>query len=314
MILNRRQMFSAGLSLAGITAMGLGAQACAQQGLPPVKATDLGAGLFVLEGAGGHVGVSVGKDGVFVIDSQYAPIAPKLIEKISELSPEPIKLLLNTHWHGDHVGGNAVFKAAGAEIMAHKNVLTRVSAPQAWPTLGFPDAEPIPVAGRPTRLLDDEGLVFKQNGQTILVKHEPTAHTDGDVWVYFVEADVIHAGDLSFHQIFPFIDVDTGGTIDGYIAGQEAIIAAAGPATKIITGHVKQGGNPVTNRDGVAGDVALLKSVRAKMAKVVADGMSLEQALAAKPIAEEAKTLDWRFITEERMVRLVYADLKRQLG
>jgi glyoxylase-like metal-dependent hydrolase (beta-lactamase superfamily II) len=284
-----------------------------QQAPPEVKATELRSGVYVLEGAGGHVGVSTGESGSFVIDSQFSSIAGKLIEKIKSLSDKEIKVLLNTHWHGDHVGGNLAFAQAGAVIMAHENVLPRVSELTARPTLPAPKAMPLPEAARPTVLIKDDGASLSMNGQTITLVHEPNSHTDGDVWVHFKEANIIHTGDLQFHGVFPFIDVDTGGTIDGYISAQENIYAAANDDTMIISGHVTPGGNAVGNRARLADDIKVLKQVRDIMAKVVTSGMSLEEAQAAKPLAELAKTHGNWFITEERMVRLIFTDLKKRL-
>jgi glyoxylase-like metal-dependent hydrolase (beta-lactamase superfamily II) len=286
----------------------------AQQTVPDVKATELRGGIYVLEGSGGHVGVSTGESGSFVIDSQFSAIAEKLIKKIKELSDKDIKILLNTHWHGDHVGGNVAFAQAGAVIMAHENVLPRVSELTARPTLPAPKSMPLPEQGRPSVLINDEGLSLVMNGQEITVVHEPEAHTDGDVWVYFKQANIIHTGDLQFHAVFPFIDVDTGGTIDGYISAQENIYAAANDNTIIISGHVTPGGDPVGNKARLAEDIKVLKEVRKIMTEVVASGISLEQAQEARPLAELAKTHGNWFITEERMVRLIYTDLKKRLN
>ena len=285
-----------------------------QQTVPDVKATELRGGIYVLEGAGGHVGVSTGESGSFVIDSQFSAIAEKLIATIKNLSDKDIKILLNTHWHGDHVGGNVAFAQAGAVIMAHENVLLRVSELTARPTLPAPKAMPLPEKGRPTVLIKDDGFSLAMNGQDINVVHEPDAHTDGDVWVHFKQANIIHTGDLQFHSVFPFIDVDTGGTIDGYISAQENIYAAANDNTIIISGHVTPGGDPVGNKERLGEDIKVLKEVRKIMADVVASGVSLEQAQEAKPLAELAKTHGNWFITEERMVRLIYTDLKKRLN
>lgn len=314
---NGKSMFnkivSLSISLATTSALFISMTVNAQQPLPEIKATDLGQGVYVLEGSGGHVGVSVGKDGAFVIDSQFSPIADKLIAKIKSLSDVEIKLLLNTHWHGDHVGGNMKFAQAGAVIMAHENVLPRLSSVTPRPTLPAPDAMPMPESARPTILLGDDGAKMSMNGQDIVIVHEPQAHTDGDMWVYFKQADVIHTGDLQFHGVFPFIDVDTGGTIDGYIRAQENMIAAAGPDTIFISGHVTPGGSAVGDKERLAQDVKVLKQVRDIMAKVVQSGMTLEEAQQAKPLEELAKTHGNWFISQERMIRLVYTDLKRRL-
>ena len=271
---------------------------------PEIKATDLGDGLFMLQGRGGNLGVLTGPDGVFVIDSQFADIAPANLAKINEIAGSSApRFLINTHWHGDHVGGNAAFSGAGATVIAQENVFARVSRPQsmsiagqarevaasdpsAWPTITF-----------------EEGLTLRLNGQTIRATHLPAAHTDGDTIIVFEEANIIHIGDIGFTGNFPFIDISSGGSVDGFLAALDVIDAMSTEDTRIIPGH-----GPLSTRQDIRDSAAMLRATTAAVEALVREGRTLEEVLAARPL--EAWNAEWGngFMTEERFTTILFMD------
>jgi len=270
-----------------------------------ISTTDLGGGVYMLSGAGGNMGLSVGEDGAFLIDDQFAPLSEKIKAAIAEVSETPVKFLINTHWHGDHTGGNESFGHDGTTIIAHHNVRTRLSTDQVMEAFGR-EVKAAPEAAWPVITFNDE-VNFYQNGQEIEVFHVATAHTDGDALIYFRTADVLHMGDVFFHGSYPFIDTGSGGSIDGVIAAHEEALALAGENTKIIPGH-----GPMATRADLAATLAMIKSVRAKVAQTIADGLTLEQAIAADPLAEFNEQWGKGFIKPESMLRIVYGDLSSE--
>ena len=203
--------------------------------LPDVKITDLGNGIYMLMGQGGNIGVLNGADGKVVIDDQYARMAPKVQMALSKISDKPLRFLINTHYHGDHAGGNVEMHAHGAEIIAHENVRKRLTTPtenKVWNST----VEPMPEAAWPVMTYSTASHLY-MNGQTISLVHTPRGHTDGDSIIYFAPANVLHMGDNFFHKMLPYIDVDGGGSINGMIAAQEKGLAIANADTKIIPGH-----------------------------------------------------------------------------
>jgi len=191
--------------------------------------------LYMLVGAGGNIGLSAGEDAVFVIDDQFAPLAPKIKAAIAAVSKKPVQFVLNTHFHGDHTGGNEAFAKDGALIVAHDNVRQRMNSAQ---FIGFMNqrqgAQPkaaLPVITVPS------AVSFHINGDEVHAFHAPAAHTDGDLIVHFRKADVFHMGDTFFKGMYPFIDTSSGGTADGTVAAADRVLALATDATRIIPGH-----------------------------------------------------------------------------
>ncbi len=268
-----------------------------------VTATDLGNGLFMLQGQGGNIGVLTGPDGVFVIDSQFANIAPKNLAKISEIAGAAPKYLVNTHWHGDHTGGNANF---GATIIAHDNVRARLVTDQNTVLLGnartTPAADP---AAWPVVTFDDD-LTLHLNGQTIRVFHTPDAHTDGDAMVHFVEANALHLGDVFFTGRFPFIDISSGGSVAGAISALSVARDLADADTVIIPGH-----GPVSSREDVIATIGMLEDVSAAVRAAMDAGMTADEAVAADILAAWDEAWGGGFISAEVFTRLVYADFGR---
>ncbi|WP_156823355.1 MBL fold metallo-hydrolase [Woodsholea maritima] len=272
-----------------------------------VQTTDLGHGLYMLAtDQAGNVGILVGEDGVFMIDTQYERLAPLIDHAQREISGQDVELVLNTHWHGDHVQGNAYFAERGAVIAAHHTVRERLTHPQTSHLLGS-TAEPLAGAFLPSLNLGDH-FTITMNGQTADIVHTPTAHTDGDLFIVFEEANVIHAGDLLFSGMFPYIDLDTGGTVEGYIAGMEAIIARSDENTKIISGH-----GPLSTRADLEASVAMLREGKARVQALVDQGLTLAQIQEANPLADFHEDWNWRFITTERMTTTLYRDITGRL-
>ena len=258
--------------------------------------------IFMLVGEGGNIGVSAGEDGVFMIDDQYAPLTEKIISAIAEITPEPIRFLINTHWHFDHTGGNENLGEAGVVIVAHEEVYERMSTDQ------FIEAFQTEVPSSPPAALPmitfNDTTTFRLNDQTIEAFHVAPAHTDGDTVIHFVEADVIHAGDTYFNGIYPFIDTSSGGSIVGMISAAERILALAGEETKIIPGH-----GPLSNRTELEDYRRMLVEVRVRTEEAIARGLSLEEFIASDPTADYDETLGEGLLTPEQFQTIVYQSL-----
>ncbi len=269
-----------------------------------VETEELGDGVYALiTGRGGNVGLSVGEDGVFMIDTQFAPIAPFLDRAQRAVSgDQPVQMVLNTHLHGDHVLGNAWFAERGAVIMAHESVRPALINPV---TANLTGATPDPLSGDFLPIVNlSGGETLTLNGQTIRLYHEPDAHTAGDIWVHFVEADIIHTGDLLFSGWFPYIDLDNGGTVNGFIAAMQSMVDVAGPDTQVIAGH-----GPMSTEADLEASIAMLTEGRARVAALVEAGHSYGEVLAAEPLADFHEDWNWRFITTERMIWTFYRDI-----
>ena len=266
-----------------------------------ITSEDLGNGIHMLTGQGGNIGLLAGDDGVFVIDSQFAPIAPKNLAKINELAGGAPTFLVNTHWHGDHTGGNANF---GGTIVAHENTRKRLSTQYTLNRGGRESvSEPTDPALWPVITFDDK-LKLHLNGQTISVFHTPDAHTDTDAMVYFEEANVLHMGDVFFKGSFPFVDVGSGGTIAGYIAAMKTAYDLCDENTKVIPGH-----GALASREDIAASIAMLEGVQGTVAKAIADGMSLEDAVKANLLSEWAEEWGNGGINPAIMLTLTWQDL-----
>ena len=286
--------------LAVILAAGWGA-AAAQEPPPEIRTEQVAPGVHVLYGSGGNIGVSSGPDGIFLIDDQYAVMTPKITEALSKLSPEPPRFVLNTHWHGDHTGGNENLAQRGTLVVAHDNVRLRMSTEQF--SKFFERATPAaPAAALPVVSFNDS-VSFHLNGDEIRGSHAPAAHTDGDVFIHFRQANVIHTGDLVFAGMYPFIDLDSGGSVDGVIAAVDRMLALADERTRIIPGH-----GEVTDKAGLAAYREMLAVTSGRVRELVKAGNSVEDVLAAKPNADFDGKLAWAFITPERYARILYRD------
>lgn len=280
--------------LLGLTAaLLLSSHAMAQNRMDNVtiEATELGERVYMLSGQGGNIGLFVGADQVVMIDAQYAPLADKISAKIAELTSLPLEVLINTHFHGDHVNGNAAFAAKGADTrIAHANVLKRLDADEQFDKAGLPT------------ITFDGNMGLSIAGEMLQLKHYAAAHTDGDVVVWFPSANVIHAGDLFFVDRFPFIDLNSGGRVQGYIDAIEAVMAEIDDDTKIIPGHGGVSGKADWQRL-----VDMIKVTRDEVRAHKANGLSEDAAVAAG-LSEQWASWTWGFITEERWIRTLYRD------
>ncbi len=266
-----------------------------------IKTISVAPGIYMLEGAGGNIGLSVGPDGAFVIDDQYAPVSGKILEAIAKVSDKKVKFVLNTHWHEDHTGGNEAFSNSGAIIVAHDNVRKRLK--EGLKTARY-ETPPAPVAALPVITFSDEAS-FYWNGHEIRVRHPARAHTDGDAIVYFETANVVHMGDIFFNIGYPFIDLDSGGDLDGVIAAHETVLAAIDNDTKIIPGH-----GPLATKSDLAAHVAMLKDVRARIAALIGKGLDEEAVVKADPLKDLNPKWGASFINGEEMTRTAYRSLK----
>ena len=264
-----------------------------------IKTTDLGGGIFMLEGAGGNMGVSVGEDGVFLIDDQFAPLSDKIVAAIAEISDKPVTYVLNTHYHGDHTGGNEAFGDAGAVVVAHDNVRMRMS--EADFSKIFNRAREASPEGALPVLTFSDNVTLHFNGETASIVHVPTAHTDGDSLVFFENANVIHAGDTFFNGMYPFVDVEAGGTLAGTIAAMDLIIEAADEDTDIIAGH-----GPLADKATAIVYRDMLKEVRKRIKALVDEGKTLGEIVAADPLSDLTEIWGTNFIDGLRMTNLAY--------
>jgi cyclase len=266
--------------------------------------TQVADSIYMLKGRGGNIGLSVGEDGVFMIDDQYAPLTEGIRAEIAKISDQPVRFLINTHWHGDHTGGNESLGGTGTVIVAHENVRKRMSSDQVRAL--FDSVVPAsPDASLPI-ITFDSSVTFHLNGEDIRAMHVAHAHTDGDSIIHFPASNVIHAGDVTFIGQYPFIDVDTGGSINGIISAVDAILVLCDDNTKIIPGH-----GPLSTPADLRPYRAMLVIMRDRIAAMIAEGKSLEEVLAAKPSAEYDEVQGKGFINPENFVKEIYMDLSR---
>ncbi|HUL79597.1 MAG TPA: MBL fold metallo-hydrolase [Vicinamibacteria bacterium] len=267
-----------------------------------VKAEKLVDGIYVLTGAGGNIGLSVGRSGTFVIDDQYAPLTDRILAAIRAITPDPVRFVVNTHWHGDHTGGNENMGRAGALLVAHENVRRRMGAEQ-FNALFDRKTPPSPEGALPVVTFTD-AITLHWNGDEIRVYHVPPAHTDTDSIVHFVKADVVHMGDVFFNGSYPFIDASSGGRVDGVIEAADRALAGSGAATRFIPGH-----GPAGTRADLQAYRDTLKTLRDRIAKLKAEGKSRDQAIAAKPTADHDAKWGTGFMKGDTFTGIVYDTL-----
>jgi len=246
-----------------------------------IRTVPVADGIYMLVGSGGNIGVSVGDDGVVVIDDQYAPLTEKILAAIGAISDGPIRFVLNTHWHGDHTGGNENMGEAGAVLVAHDNVRARLTVDQVLDRFGTTSETPAAPEGAWPVVTFDETVTFHLNGEEAHAFHTPNAHTDGDVIIHYRDANVFHMGDTYFNGRFPFIDTGSGGSIDGAIAAHDRVLAIADGDSRIIPGH-----GELSNVAELREARRMLQTVRDRVAVAVAEGKSLEEITASNPGAE----------------------------
>lgn len=270
----------------------------AQQSAISFESTEVEPGIFMVTAVGGFGGgnmaILVGEKYVAMIDDSMVPLAPKLLAHVAETAGRPVNFMINTHVHGDHVGANAAFAENGTVIFAHDNIRKRL--------LGDP-REAGGEGGLPV-VTFAEGVTFHLDGLEARVTHLPAAHTDGDSIIYFPSVNVLHTGDIMFNGLFPFIDLENGGSVDGYIAAQEVIWSMVDDNTTIIPGH----GGLATSSD-LRTNMDMLIDSRALVQALIDSGSSEEDVVSANPLEKYHETYNWGFITTERMTRTLYRDL-----
>jgi cyclase len=257
-----------------------------------IKPHQVSAKFYYLEGSGGNIGLMIGDDGIVMIDDQFAPLSAKILAAIRQISDKPIRFLINTHVHGDHTGGNANFAGMGIPIVASDNVYVRLAAS------GEGGAAALPV------LTFSAPITLHLNGEDASVVLMPPAHTDGDSYIYFRGSDVLHAGDVFRTVAYPRVDTENGGTFAGTLEALQMLLDIAGPNTKIVPGH-----GEVSSREDVRAFRDLAVEVRDRVARLIGEGKSLEQIVAAKPTADlDAK---WGFGPPDLLLPVLYDELTR---
>jgi cyclase len=271
--------------------------------ITPLKLAD---GLWMLTGSGGNLLVCAGPDGALLVDAQYGPLAAKIRAVVDSLSGgRPLRFVLNTHYHGDHVSGDSAMAAAGATVVAHANVWRRMSAGRLNQTPGT-TTKAGSAAGLPMLTFSDS-LTFHLNGLEIRVLHLPPGHTDGDVVVWIPAANVLHTGDLLFNGAYPVIDVSAGGSISGMIRSLDLLLPLVRPEMKIVPGH-----GPLADRAALLRFRGMLLAVRDRVTRLVTEGRTLEQVMAAKPLADLDRIWGAGFMKPEAFLQIVYGDLSRE--
>jgi glyoxylase-like metal-dependent hydrolase (beta-lactamase superfamily II) len=259
-----------------------------------IEAVPVTDGIYMLVGQGGNIGLSIGDDGTFIIDDQFAPLSDKIQAAARGVGGGDVDYVINTHWHGDHTGGNANFANAGAVIVAHNNVRVRLAGDGA-------DAAALPVVTFPDR------ISFHWNGNDLNVVHAPSAHTDGDAIIHFTNRNVFHMGDVFNHAGYPYIDIGSAGSFDGIIAASESVLARANSETRIIPGH-----GPLADRDDLENYVNVLKTIRSRFQSLIDEGRSEDQVVAAGVTSEWDEAWGAGFMSPEQFTRLAYQSLTSQ--
>jgi glyoxylase-like metal-dependent hydrolase (beta-lactamase superfamily II) len=273
-----------------------------------LKTTKLGPGVAMLEGvggfAGGNIAVSFGADGPVIVDDQFVPMVPKIVAAVRALQDAPIRFVINTHFHFDHTGGNEPMTGAGAVIFAHENVRKRMSVDQ------FSKAMNRKMPAQPAAALPvvtfAESVTLHWNGETIRVEHVAPAHTDGDSHIWFEKANVVHMGDTFVNGLFPFIDVESGGTLEGLIESAERVLAGTNSKkdVKIVPGH-----GPLATRADLMKFRDMLVDVKARVEKGIASGKTMDQFIASKPLADLEAAWGGGFIKPDQMVKQLWVNL-----
>jgi len=282
-----------------IACLTLAAPLQAQDFASSFDATEVAPGVYMLTGAegkfgGGNMSVLVGDEQVVLIDDAMVPTAQPVLDAVNKLAGRAPDFVINTHIHGDHVGGNALMQENGSYVVAHDNIRKRLAT----------DSEDAGGDGGLPIITFSESVTFHVNGHELYVFHVHHAHTDGDGVIHFRDQNVIHAGDILFNNLFPFIDLDTGGSVEGFINAQKKLIAMADDDTVFIAGH-----GELASKADVERNLAVLIDGRNLVKALVDQGMTEEEVLAANPLARYHDDYNWSFITTERMTTTHYRDL-----
>jgi len=267
-----------------------------------VRAVPVAGGVYMLTGAGGNMGLSVGNDAAFLVDDQFAPLTRKIQIAIAGVTQKSVRFVLNTHWHGDHTGGNENFGEAGAVIVAHENVRRRMSADQFIEALN--QRSPASPPGALPVVTFGDAVTFHINGDSVRAFHVAPAHTDGDVIVHFTKANVVHMGDTFNNSGLPFVDRSSGGSIHGIIEAADKVLAMSNAQTKIIPGH-----GPLADRERLKVYRDMVATLRDRVRTLLSTGKTLDDILQldiGRPFAKEFPS------GHERFVRMAYDELARR--
>jgi cyclase len=267
-----------------------------------IKKTDLGHNTYMLEGQGGNITIAVGTDGIIMVDTQFAPLSDKIKAAIKEISPLPIKYIVNTHFHGDHTGGNANFQKDGATVIAQDNIRLRLAAGGNKNGTTGQAQPPAPAGGVPKETYSGGTQTIEVGGRKATLHHVNNAHTDGDTWVFFDDANVLATGDvMNNRHRYQQVDWANGGDIRGMIRASNDWLALANDQTKVVVGH-----GPLGNKQSIADYNAMVKTARDRIEKLVKEGKTEEQVVAAKPLADLDKTWADDDKAAENFAKLVY--------
>ena len=267
-----------------------------------VRVIPVAGNVYMLQGAGGNIGLAIGDDAVFVVDDQYAPLTRKVLAAIATVTQKPVRFVINTHWHSDHTGGNEGMGEAGAVIYAHENVRKRMTSEQFIEALNT-RVPPSPPGALPVVTFTD-AVTFHINGDSVSSVHVPPAHTDGDVIIHFTKANVIHMGDVFHNAGLPFVDLSSGGSIQGFITAADRVLARANAETKIIPGH-----GPLADRARLKTYRDMVVALRDRVRTLISTGKTLEQILELNIGAAYAKDFPGG---HERFVRLAHQELTKR--
>ena len=265
--------------------------------ITPIKITDQ---IYMISGQGGNIGLFIGEDGTFLIDDQFAPLTERIIETIKSVGGDHPKFLINTHYHGDHTGGNEKLGKGGTLIFSHDNVRERLVTGSFIEAFNMRKAA---VSGEGLPVVTfAEDITFHLNGDTVRALHVPHAHTDGDSFIYFESANVIHAGDFFFNGIYPFIDVTHGGSLKGMIKAVDRVLLLADDSTKIIPGH-----GPLAEKEQLLSFRQMLETAYERLRKLKAEGKTAQEAAASKPLADLDEIWGDGMFTSDHWIELIYS-------
>ena len=265
--------------------------------ITPIKITDQ---IYMISGQGGNIGLFIGEDGTFLIDDQFAPLTERIIEAIKSVGGDHPKFLINTHYHGDHTGGNEKLGQGGTLIFSHDNVRERLVTGSFIEAFNMRKAA---VSGEGLPVVTfAEDITFHLNGDTVRALHVPHAHTDGDSFIYFESANVIHAGDFFFNGIYPFIDVTHGGSLKGMIKAVDRVLSLTDESTKIIPGH-----GPLADKKQLVSFRQMLETAYERLRKLKAEGKTAQEAAATEPLADLDEIWGDGMFTSDRWIELIYS-------